>query len=214
MTPITHITTALFDFDGVVADTEGQYARYFERLAAIYPPSVPDLAASVRGVTLPEILERFFGAYPADVRREIADGVRQFEQQMDYRFIPGAGEFIREVGARGYKRGLVTSSREEKMRVALERMGLRDAFDAVVTAERVSRGKPDPECYLRAADDLGARPDECVVFEDSIAGIAAGKRAGMRVVGMTTTLPPEEVRKHAPLLLRDFTGIDEALRLL
>ncbi|MDR0765568.1 MAG: HAD family phosphatase [Odoribacteraceae bacterium] len=207
-------TTVLLDFDGVVADTEGQYARYFEQLARVYPAAVPDLAAAVRGVTLPEIIERFFGDYPAGVRREIADGVRLFETRMDYRFIPGAGEFVREAGRRGYKRGLVTSSREEKMRVALGKLGLRGEFDAVITAGDVARGKPDPECYLVAAERLGVMPGECVVFEDSIAGITAGKRAGMKVVGMTTTLPAAEVGKHARFLLPGFEGMEEAFGML
>ncbi|MDR2130117.1 MAG: HAD family phosphatase [Odoribacteraceae bacterium] len=205
------ITTALFDFDGVVADTEGQYARYFEHLAGVYPPSVPDLAASVRGVTLPDILERFFGAYPEAVKREIADGVRRFELQMEFRFIPGAGEFIGALRALGYKTGLVTSSQEGKTRVALEKLGLLDAFDTVVTAARVTRGKPDPGCYLLAARDLGVDPAACAVFEDSIAGITAGKRAGMKVIGLATTLPAARLAAHAGWILPDFSDLDAAL---
>ena len=76
---MTRITTTLFDFDGVVADTEGQYARFFDCLATRYSPAVPDLAASVRGVILPDILERFFGHYPGEVQQEIAGSIRQFE---------------------------------------------------------------------------------------------------------------------------------------
>jgi HAD superfamily hydrolase (TIGR01509 family) len=208
---MTRVTTVLFDFDGVIADTEGQYARYFEHLATVYPPSVPDLAASVRGVTLPDILERFFHYYPEETKREIAAGVRQFELEMEYRFIPGAGEFTRVLKERGYKLGLVTSSQEGKMRVALDKLGLQETFDVVVTAARVTRGKPDPECYLLAAAELGATPGECVVFEDSIAGITAGKRAGMKVVGLATTLPAASVREHVTSILPDFSNIKDAM---
>jgi HAD superfamily hydrolase (TIGR01509 family) len=211
---MTRITTALFDFDGVIADTEGQYARYFDQLARVYPPSVADLAASVRGVTLPEILERFFHDYPAGVKREIADGVRQLELQMDYQFILGAGEFLRHLKELRYRVALVTSSRDDKMRVALDKLGLQGVFDAVITAEKVTHGKPDPECYLLAAATLGAAPGECVVFEDSIAGVTAGKRADMTVIGLATTLPVEELRLRVDHLIADFSNPDAIMELI
>ena len=129
---------------------------------------------------------------------------------MDYRFIPGAGDFIRELKAHGYKLGLVTSSQEGKMRVALEQLDLQDAFDTVVTAGRVTLGKPDPECYLLAARDLAVAPGECVVFEDSIAGITAGQRAGMKVVALATTLPIEELVMRVTHILPDFSDTGAA----
>ncbi|MDR2413376.1 MAG: HAD-IA family hydrolase [Odoribacteraceae bacterium] len=214
MTTGNIITTVLFDFDGVIADTEGQYAIFFEALAVTYPASVPDLAASVRGVTLPEIIARFFSDYPGETRLEIAGRIRGFEEGMDFRFIDGAGEFLREVKGRGYKMGLVTSSSAGKMSAALERMELVDLFDAIVTSERVERGKPAPECYLLAAADLGVTPGECVVFEDSIAGITAGKRAGMKVAGVATTLPGEVIREHADVVLPGFADKNAALAVL
>ncbi|MDR1273732.1 MAG: HAD family phosphatase [Odoribacteraceae bacterium] len=211
---MTRITTALFDFDGVIADTEGQYARYFDELARVYPPSVADLSASVRGVTLPEILDRFFHDYPARVKQEIADGIRRLELQMDYYFIPDAGEFLRYLKERRYRVALVTSSREAKMRVALDKLGLQEVFDAVVTADKVTRGKPDPECYLLAAATLGAAPGECVVFEDSIAGVTAGKRAGMTVIGLATTLPAAELRPRVDHLIADFSDPGAIMELI
>jgi HAD superfamily hydrolase (TIGR01509 family) len=210
---MTRVTTALFDFDGVIADTEGQYARYFSRLATRYPPSVPDLAASVKGVTLPDILSRFFRHYPEEVQREIAAGVRQFELEMEYRFIPGAGEFIRYLKEHGYKLAVVTSSPEGKTRVAFEKLGLRGVFDAVVTAGMVEHGKPAPGCYLLAARLLEVTPGECVVFEDSIAGITAGKGAGMTVVGLATTLPAGELRGHVSRVIPDFSDPEAVVAL-
>jgi HAD superfamily hydrolase (TIGR01509 family) len=211
---MTPIRTALFDFDGVIADTEGQYANYFQRLATRYLPSVNDLAASVRGVTLPEILERFFPDYPPAVKQEIADDVQRFELQMDYRFIPGAGEFLHHLKSLGYSIALVTSSRETKMRVALDGMGLRDVFDAIVTAGMVTHGKPDPSCYLLAANMLSSAPSSCVVFEDSIAGLTAGRRAGMKVIGLVTTLTATELQPLADHLIPDFCDPDTILSYL
>jgi sugar-phosphatase len=85
--------------------------------------------------------------------------------------------------------------------------------EVLVTPERLSRGKPDPEGYLLAARALGAPPADCVVFEDAPAGIEAGRAAGMHVVGITTTHAPEELDAHelAPsiatwLAARDIAG--------
>ena len=88
----------------------------------------------------------------------------------------------------------------------LERCGIGDFFDARISGDTVTRCKPDPEIYLKAAEALRLRPEECVVFEDARAGIEAGDRAGMKVVALATTLSREELeRTAATLVIDDFT---------
>ncbi len=91
----------------------------------------------------------------------------------------------------------------------LDGCGIRDSFEAVVAGDRVRRCKPDPEIYLTAAAALGLAPAECIVFEDAEAGIVAGKRAGMKVVALSTTFPADFLRDTAAdLIVADFTQVD------
>jgi beta-phosphoglucomutase-like phosphatase (HAD superfamily) len=85
--------------------------------------------------------------------------------------------------------------------------GIRDSITAIVSQDDVTRGKPEPECYLRAADLLGVAPSDLLVFEDTDVGVAAAKAAGARVVGLTRTLGPERMAAADELVER----IDVAL---
>lgn len=98
----------------------------------------------------------------------------------------------------------------------VDKCGIASYFDAVISSEQVTRCKPDPEIYLKAAEALQLSPGECIVFEDSGAGIEAGHRAGMKVVALATTLSREELAgTTAALVIDDFTQLSvERLRSL
>ena len=81
-----------------------------------------------------------------------------------------------------------------------------ELFERVITADKITRSKPDPECYLLAARELQMEVDVCCVFEDSFSGIEAGRRAGMKVVGLATTNPREKIQDKVDGVLSDFTG--------
>lgn len=97
------------------------------------------------------------------------------------------------------------------MKRALDILNLSKTFDTEVTAARITKGKPNPSCYLLAAEDLNASPSECVVFEDSFHGIRAGKDAGMRVVGVSTTIPENELQDKADFIISDFSDLKQVL---
>ena len=80
-------------------------------------------------------------------------------------------------------------------------------FDTIVTADRITKGKPDPMCYLLAANDLNVSPADCIVFEDSFAGIQAGTDAGMRVIGLSTTNPEETLKNKVYEVIPNFVQI-------
>ena len=103
--------------------------------------------------------------------------------------------------------GLVTSSDEAKVRRAFRLLSLDGLFDTLVTADRITRGKPDPMCYLLAASDLQVAPEDCLVFEDSFAGIEAATRAGMRVIGLSTTNPAEALKGKVYKVIPDFRKV-------
>ena len=90
------------------------------------------------------------------------------------------------------------------MRRVFASTGYGKLFDALVTAEDIERGKPDPMCYLAAAAKLGSEPRRCAVFEDSVAGLKAGRAAGMFTVGLLTTFPESEILPLCDAAIPDF----------
>jgi beta-phosphoglucomutase-like phosphatase (HAD superfamily) len=122
--------------------------------------------------------------------------------------VPGVLTFIVELSERGIPKAVATGASPRSVRQFLEGLGLTDHFPVVVTADDVSRGKPDPEVYLTAADRLGVAPESCLVFEDSLAGISAALAAGMSCVGLTTAHTEAELKgAGAACVIRDFEGI-------
>ena len=107
------------------------------------------------------------------------------------------------------KTAIVTSSNDVKMaNLYREHPDIKSYFDVIVTANQISRSKPDPECYLLAAKLLDADVQNCYVFEDSLAGLAAGRAAGMTVVGLSTTLPLSRIEDKADIVISDFREFD------
>lgn len=201
---MSRITTALFDFDGVVADTEPLYDVFWKNMAEKYQLGIPGFAAKIKGTTLDRIFKIYFPDFSQEELDQIVRASIEFEEKMDFPEVHGSIGFIQGLKEQGMKVGLVTSSSSMKMDTALKKMGIESVFDTVVTADRITRGKPDPMCYLLAATELGSQPNECVVFEDSFSGIQAGTDAGMRVIGLSTTNPAEAIRDKVYAVMRDF----------
>lgn len=87
-------------------------------------------------------------------------------------------------------------------------MNLVGIFDVEITADDITKGKPDPICYLLGAEKLNVSPSECLVLEDSLFGVEAGKSAGMRVIGLSTSVSAEKLKeKGAEIVIPDFTDI-------
>ncbi len=208
------ITTVLFDFDGVVADTEPLYDIFWAEMAERYHIDVPDFPLKIKGMVLKHIFDVYFSAYSEEETQKITKASAEYEQQLDFPEIAGAKAFLRVLKARNFKLGLVTSSSAVKMQRALKKMELEEIFDTIVTADRITRGKPDPMGYLLAAYDLQSQPEECVVFEDSFSGIQAGTAAGMKVIGLATTNPAEAIGKRVSAVIPDFSDLDGVFALL
>lgn len=195
----------LFDLDGVIFDTEGQYTQFWSEEGKLLQEG-SDFSARIKGRTLKEILDRYFPD------QEQADGVikrlSRFEQEMVIEYIPGAREFILGLKEQGVKLAIVTSSNDLKMQnVYRLHPEVKKVFDIIVTADKITRSKPDPECYLLAASELGMKKEECVVFEDSFSGLEAGRRAEMKVVGLATSNPAEKIADKADVVVPDFRDL-------
>jgi len=148
---------ALFDLDGVVIDTEGQYTEFWETIGKRYCPEIPDFALRIKGMALVQILasQASLQAHEKEIRRAIDE----FELGMDYPYIAGALEFLWALREAGVPRAVVTSSNRAKMEnVYRVHPEFRTLFDRVFAADDITRSKPAPDCYVNAAHCMGVGP--------------------------------------------------------
>lgn len=191
----------VFDFDGVLVDSEPVHFRAMRE--SLLPEGITietdEYAGCYMGYDDREAirlaLERHgIGGQPERVHEVAVRKAALYERLMpEVPFLPGARELARSLAER-MPVGIASGARRREIEAILRVAGLRDAFSAIVGAEDVRQGKPHPEPYLTAMALLaprapGLRAEECVVFEDSVAGVAAARAAGMKVVGVTTSNP-------------------------
>ena len=194
----------LFDLDGVIIDTEPQYDIFWEKVAEKYQLGIENFINLIKGTTNFDIISLYFSHLPATAHHEIIGAYQAFELNMDIITFPGALAFLEQVKNAKIPMGLVTSSDDYKLEYVFSRIPIRKYFDTIVSADRITKGKPDPMCYLLAARDLGISPDNCYVFEDSFKGIKAGNSAGMKVIGLSTTNPADSIIKDCIKVIPDF----------
>lgn len=207
---------ALFDLDGVVFDTEPQYTVFWGEMGRKYHPEVEHFEQRIKGQTLVQIFDKWFPGQEA-LQRDITAGLDAFERDMDYLYVPGVEAFLRELRDREIHTAVVTSSNMEKMRnVYRKHPEFEGYFDRILTSEDFARSKPEPDCYLLGAEVFGLPVSRCVVFEDSFNGLKAGRAAGMKVVGLSTTNEPGQIRELCDSVLPDFCrfGVEKMLDLL
>lgn len=207
---------ALFDFDGVIVDTEPQYSLFWAEQGRKYHPELTDFAKQVKGTTLTQIFGKYF-AGKEDIQEQIRKELNAFEANMAYEYVPGVLEFLSDLRGNGIRMAVVTSSDREKMEsVYRSRPEIRQLFDRILIAEDFTRSKPFPDCYLLGAEVFNTVPQRCFVFEDSFNGLQSGNAAGMTVIGLTTTNPYEAIRDLCTTAIEDFRHFTcrDMLRLL
>ncbi len=198
------LKAVLFDLDGVLIDTEPIYTRFWASIAEEFNLS-PTFAAVIKGTTLKSIL----GYFPEDKREYVAQRIHDFEDTMPYPFFDGAECLLAELREHGLKTAIFTSSDDTKMRyLNIQHPGFSAMFDVVIDGSMVSRSKPDPEGYLRAAEALGVEIHDCAVIEDSLQGLEAGRRSEAKVIGFTTTNPADRVAPLCDLCVADISRLD------
>lgn len=199
-----NIRAALFDLDGVVFDTEGQYSVFWGSQCRLYRPDCPGLEDKIKGQTLVQIFDKYFAGME-DVQSKIVASLDEFERNMSFDYVPGFLDFVSRLRGKGVKTAVVTSSNKVKMEaVYAARKEFKGLFDAILTAEDFERSKPDPDCYLKGAARFGLEPSECVVFEDSFNGLKSGRAAGMTVIGLATTNDAVAIEPYCDEVIKDF----------
>jgi beta-phosphoglucomutase len=182
----------LFDLDGVLVDTAQYHFLAWQRMAAELGIHFGEAEnEQLKGVSRAESLNRIL----AWGGKSLSDAEKQHWMTLKNEwylelvrgmpaddYLPGAHEFLRASRAAGIKVALGSASKNAPL--ILERLGWIPLFDAMVDGNVVTASKPDPEVFLEGARRLGLKPEECVVFEDSEAGVEAARRGGMKVVGI------------------------------
>lgn len=206
-----NFNAALFDLDGVLIDSETEYTRIWSEIGRRFNNPHPDFAQRIKGMTLDNILNTHFPDY--SIHEEIKKVLHDLEFKMVYNWKPGAKELLEFLRDNGIPRVLVTSSDNLKMQhLKEERPDLLPLMSDVVTADRISRSKPDPEGYLLGASLAGTEAKDSLVFEDSLQGVKAGKNSGAFVIGVAGTLPENTLRPYSNIVVNQLTEILELLK--
>ena len=187
------LEAVLFDMDGVIIDSEPLWSEAEKRLLArrnlSYSPSLKTamMGRDAKGAVsllrehynLTDSVEELIG----ERNHLIAELFKE-----DLNTIPGALELVRSVIAEGIITGLVSSSSQPLIELALEKIGATGLFAIILSGDLVARGKPAPDVYITAAERLGVRPEHCLVIEDAPHGVAAAKHAGMCCLAIDTSV--------------------------
>jgi beta-phosphoglucomutase len=198
------VRAIIFDFNGTLSDDEPILCEIFMRLFAEHgkPLSAQEYFDELAGLSDPEIVRTWLGADHPDVDAVIAERVNR------YRAAVGDGssihEHVREAVRYAAERvplAICSGAARAEIEPVVEAAGLADCFRAIVSSDEVVHGKPDPEGYERTLVLLG-NPTEALVFEDTEAGIASAKSAGLRVIARLGTLDPERLRQADELVDR------------
>lgn len=195
---------ALFDFDGVVMDTEKQYTSFWNNIGEKYL-GVRNLSDGIKGQTLVQIYSSHFSGMETE-KEEITANLNAFEKEMPYELVPGVLDFMNVLKSAGVPMAIVTSSNAEKMaNVYRHYPELKPLVVHIYTSEFFTKSKPDPECFLLAMNELGGTETDTVIFEDSVNGLKAARATGAAVIGLTTSNPEEVVREMSDMCINDFT---------
>jgi beta-phosphoglucomutase len=180
----------LWDLDGTLVDSaEFHWLSWRETMAAEGLEITYQQFLDSFGQKNDRVLALWLGrdASPETVRR-IADakegGYRRLVEEHGLIPLPGAAEWIHRLHAAGWMQAIASSAPRENVGVMLRALLLDRDFDAIVSAEDVTAGKPDPEVFLEAAAKLTLPPSRCIVVEDAAVGVEAARRAGMRCIGV------------------------------
>lgn len=189
---MTKINAFLFDLDGVIVDTAIYHYQAWRRMANTLGFDISEhFNETLKGISRMESLDLILAqgnvTLPDERKAELATQKNEWylelvSQMTPDAILPGIPAFFAQLRETPIKVALGSVSKNS--RLILTRIGMVNAFDAIIDGNKITNSKPDPEVFLKGAAELNVLPAECVVFEDAVAGIEAGKRGGMKTVGI------------------------------
>ena len=210
----------IFDMDGVIVDSNPYHKIALQQFCARhgYPLTEDQLLTRIYGRTNKEWLAQLFGQLSPSqlaVYGEEKESLFRALFEKDIRPVKGLISFLEALDTGGIPRAIGTSAPRSNVDFTLSRTGTGRFFSVILDESFVTRGKPDPEIYLSVAKALNLPPQRCIVIEDSLSGVAAGKAAGAKVIGITTTHTKGELAS-TDMVIDDFEGLEpqNVLRML
>jgi len=195
------LRAVIFDVDGVLVDSYAAHLRSWLELAKETGIAFAERDFALTfGRTSREILRQYWPASDEAAVRRLDHRKEAIYRELiraDFPAMAGAVALIDSLLAEGFALGVGSSGPPENVELVLEKLGKRGAFAAIITGDDVTRGKPDPQVFLLAADRIGIEPARCTVIEDAPAGIVAARAAGMKAIALLSTGRSQ----------RDFAGV-------
>ena len=209
------LKAVIFDMDGVLVDSERFHKETEIEIFRKHGVKTSwDELSSFTGMADSKLFEHFIREHSLDVTPEqLADEKTGFLMESikgRLRCMPGAVELIRNLKGRDVKIGLATSSKKRVALGFLDELGIRSSFDSILTADEVQNAKPDPEIYRKASETLDAKPEECIVIEDSGKGIKAARSAGIACIGLKSADSINQDLGGADLIIESLEELDNA----
>jgi beta-phosphoglucomutase family hydrolase len=203
---------AIFDWDGVIIDSSRQHELSWQQIAKELERELPaNFFLRSFGMKnekiIPELLA--WASHAEEVtkiahRKELI--YREMIKKTGIQALPGVHDLLEQLQTASVPCAIGSSSARENISCVIDLLGVSKFFKSIVCGGDVRHGKPDPEVFLLAASRLGAKPENCVVFEDAHVGLEAAQRAGMKVVGVATTHPAETLQ-DADLVVNRLTDV-------
>jgi HAD superfamily hydrolase (TIGR01509 family) len=181
----------LWDMDGTLVDSEEYHWLSWRDTMALEGVAIThDQFLKTFGQRNDSILPQWLKAgssaehmqWVGDSKEEL---YRKLVHQGDLKPLPGVMEWVRRLREQGWRQAVASSAPRKNIEVVLEVLGMASFFDALVSAEDVTAGKPDPQVFQKGAQRLGMPASRCIVVEDAVPGVEAARRAGMRCIGVS-----------------------------
>ncbi|MGD8780615.1 MAG: HAD family phosphatase [Ignavibacteria bacterium] len=203
----------IFDLDGVIVDSNPFHKKSWKMFCEKHNISITDqiLEKKVFGRTGSEALSILFNTCLNDELiksyTEEIDGIFRESFSQYIKPIDGLIEFLTSIQKENIKTAIATSAPPENVDFVMDKTGLSKYFHTIVDNTYISKSKPNPEIYLKTAKLIGEDSEKCIVIEDSLSGIEAAIKAGMKVIGITTTHSAKELL-HTDLVINNFNKLN------
>ena len=204
----------IFDFDGVIADTE---KRKFKDILSVLKKE----NLNVSNVHFEEFIGKKRGHFIGEKYLQISEGKKnkilselrtiQFDNINEYKLMTGIKELLKFLKKNDYTIAITTGSSKEFVKTILQFHEVETYFKVIISGEMFSKSKPDPECFEITLRKLNIKPSDVIIIEDSIAGVSAAKKAGCKVFGLLTYLEEKHL-KEADNIFKNHLEILEFLK--
>jgi len=200
----------IFDMDGLMVDSERLYQQAQVEITRQFNKTLPEkIRLTMMGRKPLESMKIFVDALdiPTDAEKllEMRNDIMRVKYKNDLVPLPGLAHIIDAFYGK-LKLAISTGAQEEFLDIVVDRLGIRNKFDVLQASDEIEQGKPHPEIYLRTCKKLGLKPGECIVLEDSLNGVLAGKGAGCYVIAVPSEYTKDENFSSADFIADDLLG--------